>query len=417
MNINLSGNQTGSDVAIVRPFMGEEVHAQCICGTWWLSLKDVARVLRMSAIESAVDRLVRPDNLGDIVVRRPGFDRLLRVPAIDLAGLIALSAEAPDPNAAGQLLRWVNGGLVEGGVARVIEARVVSDVVPMAGSGTLLVAPEAAPAAPAVRSVASKLLEVFSYAFDGHPVRVVRDDAGEPWFVATDVADVLGYAEAKDLTRNLDDDEKGRQIVPTPGGAQEMAIINESGLYSAILKSRKPEAKSFRRWVTSAVLPSIRKTGGYGTQTAVSSLLSDLPTLQRLLATVTDRTIKAEAELAKAAPMAAALERFAKHSDGSLCVRDAATHLGVRETDLSAYMLAHRWAYRRGTNRRLYPTAEAIQRGRLEVKVAIDAQNVERGSNLRVTRKGLAALSMLVERGLIPLAASRGTRARKAVQA
>jgi prophage antirepressor-like protein len=91
---------------------------------------------------------------------------------------------------------------------------------------------------------------------------------GEPWFVAGDVAGALDYSEAKDMTRNLDDDEKGRQIVPTLGGDQEMTVINESGLYSAILKSRKPEAKAFKKWVTSEVLPSIRKTGSYTAPTA-----------------------------------------------------------------------------------------------------------------------------------------------------
>jgi hypothetical protein len=83
------------------------------------------------------------------------------------------------------------------------------------------------------------------------------------WFVAADVADALEYATAKDLARNLDADEKGRHIVPTPGGDQEMTVINESGLYHAVLKSRKPAAKAFRRWVTAEVLPAIRKTGRY----------------------------------------------------------------------------------------------------------------------------------------------------------
>ena len=91
---------------------------------------------------------------------------------------------------------------------------------------------------------------------------------GEPWFVARDVAAALDYSVAKDMTRNLDDDEKGGQIVPTLGGDQEMTVINESGLYSAILKSRKPEAKTFKKWVTSEVLPSIRKTGSYTAPTA-----------------------------------------------------------------------------------------------------------------------------------------------------
>lgn len=93
---------------------------------------------------------------------------------------------------------------------------------------------------------------------------VVRD--GEVWFVASDVAKALGYPAAKDMTRVLDDDEKDGQIVPTLGGDQEMTVISESGLYHAVLKSRKPEAKPFRKWVTSEVLPAIRKTGRYEAQ-------------------------------------------------------------------------------------------------------------------------------------------------------
>lgn len=100
------------------------------------------------------------------------------------------------------------------------------------------------------------------FCFDGAAVRVVLVD-GEPWWVAGDVAQALAYGEAKDLTRNLDEDEKGRQIVPTLGGDQEMLVINESGLYSAILRSRKQSAKRFKKWVTAEVLPSIRRHGSY----------------------------------------------------------------------------------------------------------------------------------------------------------
>lgn len=100
------------------------------------------------------------------------------------------------------------------------------------------------------------------YAFEGHEVRVLMIQ-GAPWFVAADVATALHYGEAKDMARNLDDDEKGRQIVPTLGGAQELLVINEPGLYSAILRSRKAEAKRFKRWVTHDVLPALRKHGSY----------------------------------------------------------------------------------------------------------------------------------------------------------
>lgn len=93
-------------------------------------------------------------------------------------------------------------------------------------------------------------------------VRAVVKD-GEPWFVAKDVCDALSIADSKSSLRFLEDDEKGVHSMHTLGGIQQVSIINESGLYSLILRSRKPEAKKFKKWVTAEVLPSIRKTGGY----------------------------------------------------------------------------------------------------------------------------------------------------------
>ena len=94
-------------------------------------------------------------------------------------------------------------------------------------------------------------------------VRVVEKD-GEPWFVARDVCDCLEVGNNRDAVAALDEDEKGVAIIDTLGGAQEMSVISESGLYSLILRSRKPEAKTFKRWIVREVLPSIRKTGSYG---------------------------------------------------------------------------------------------------------------------------------------------------------
>lgn len=101
------------------------------------------------------------------------------------------------------------------------------------------------------------------FLFEGEAlVRVVTRD-GEPWFVAADVCWVLKHSNPTVAVERLDDDEKGVSSVYTPGGDQQMIIINESGLYALILTSRKPQAKRFRKWVTADVLPSIRKTGGY----------------------------------------------------------------------------------------------------------------------------------------------------------
>lgn len=87
---------------------------------------------------------------------------------------------------------------------------------------------------------------------------------GEPFFVGKDVAAVLGYKDTADAVKvHVDEDDKGVGELPTPGGKQKSVIINESGLYSLILSSRLESAKKFKRWVTSEVLPAIRKTGSY----------------------------------------------------------------------------------------------------------------------------------------------------------
>jgi prophage antirepressor-like protein len=133
-------------------------------------------------------------------------------------------------------------------------------------------------------------LAVFSF-HESHDVRVILINHA-PWFVAADVAAALEYRMASDFTRFLDDDEKGTQIVRTLSGSQEMTVINESGLYSAILKSRKPEAKQFKKWVTSEVLPTIRKTGSYSLPKPVEKreymTNSDMLNIKRLIYSLTN---------------------------------------------------------------------------------------------------------------------------------
>lgn len=103
-------------------------------------------------------------------------------------------------------------------------------------------------------------LQVFRY--KAQEVRTVTMN-GEPYFVAKDIADILEIRDAFNATMHLDDDEKGTAKVSTPGGIQDMTVINEAGLYTLLMRSNKDEAKPFRRWVTHEVLPQIRKTGSY----------------------------------------------------------------------------------------------------------------------------------------------------------
>lgn len=107
------------------------------------------------------------------------------------------------------------------------------------------------------------LVEVFNFSQERTPIRVQVIN-NEPWFVAKDVCEILDISNNRDAVSRLDDDEKATSVLPTQFGAKEMWLINESGLYSLIFQSRKPEARTFRKWVTSEVLPSIRKRGYYG---------------------------------------------------------------------------------------------------------------------------------------------------------
>jgi anti-repressor protein len=106
----------------------------------------------------------------------------------------------------------------------------------------------------------------------GQDVRTILID-GEPWFVAMDVCRVLDIGRTHDAVRGLDPDERGTDTIRTPGGDQQVSIVSEAGLYALIMRSRKKEARAFRRWITHEVLPSIRRTGAYSApQRAVPAL-------------------------------------------------------------------------------------------------------------------------------------------------
>lgn len=95
-------------------------------------------------------------------------------------------------------------------------------------------------------------------------VRIVKGEDNNPWFVGKDVAHILGYSNPNDaLKKRVDDEDKGVANCDTLGGLQKLVIINESGMYSLILSSKLPQAKEFKHWVTSEVLPAIRQNGGY----------------------------------------------------------------------------------------------------------------------------------------------------------
>lgn len=110
--------------------------------------------------------------------------------------------------------------------------------------------------------------------YEDKQVRTISKD-GQPWFVAKDVCEILKHTNSRMAISRLDEDEKGVSKVYTHGGEQEMTVINESGLYSLVITSNKPEAKQFKRWITHEVIPSIRKHGAYMTPDTIEKALTN----------------------------------------------------------------------------------------------------------------------------------------------
>lgn len=155
-------------------------------------------------------------------------------------------------------------------------------------------------------------------------VRVVQID-GEPWWVASDIARVLGYRDAYNLTRGLDDDERGTHTLRTPSGDQEMTIVCESGLYSAILRSRVERAADFRRWVTREVLPQIRWTGSYSPAPALPVDRTEL--LARAVLEATAALDEKEAHIRQLAPRAAVADEL-MDATGLITLQELAKAVG-----------------------------------------------------------------------------------------
>lgn len=190
----------------------------------------------------------------------------------------------------------------------------------------------------------------FTFPETGNPVRTVVID-GEPWFIGTDVARVLELGNIHSSLALLDDDEKGIHSVETPGGDQRVVTVNEPGIYSLILRSRKPQAKAFKRWLTHEVIPSIRKTGSYSV--APAPALPDLTSPAGVLA-LAEQFVKTARQLVEADRRVAELEPKALVHDtlmatkaGDMLVRQAAKAAGWKERDYRALLLDEKLIYRR----------------------------------------------------------------------
>ena len=139
------------------------------------------------------------------------------------------------------------------------------------------------------------------FEFSGTLVRTLLVD-GEPCFVARDLCTVLEIRNTADAVASLDSDEKGVATTDTLGGAQQMTYVTEAGMYSLVLRSRKPEAKAFKRWITHEVLPKIRQTGSYGAAPASHPDMLTRADLARMVLEAEEEKAAAVAQLEAAAP-------------------------------------------------------------------------------------------------------------------
>lgn len=184
-------------------------------------------------------------------------------------------------------------------------------------------------------------------------VRVLEQD-GEPWFVGKDVANTLGYTNPQKAIRDhVDEEDKGVNDSFTVNGTPAI-LINESGLYSLILRSQLPEAKAFKRWITHEVIPSIRKTGGYiqGQET-----LSDEELLEKALLVAQRRIAERERQLEEKTRQVELMQPKADYFDALVDAnlltnfRDAAKELGVGQKELIDFCLESGFIYRTATGR------------------------------------------------------------------
>lgn len=220
-------------------------------------------------------------------------------------------------------------------------------------------------------------LQVFNNEEFGQVRTVVQGE--DVWFVAKDVCDVLGINKQRDAYSRLDEDERGSVLVDTLGGQQNMNAINESGLYSLILRSRKPQAKAFKKWVTSEVLPSIRKHGAYMTDQVLEQAVTNPDFAIGLLTKLKEEKEKlaaAQQQIVQQQPLVVFAEACMQ-SEQTLKVSEVAklaTKQGVKIGQRQLFAKLREWElmFKRSTE----PTQPAVEKGYFEI-----AQGVKQKPN------------------------------------
>lgn len=214
--------------------------------------------------------------------------------------------------------------------------------------------------------------EIQRFDFKGASLRTLTDEAGEPWFVAKDVCDILGHSNVSMALDRLDDDERSKFNLGRQG---ETNIVNEAGLYSLVLGSRKPEAHEFKRWVTHEVLPQIRKTGGYIPTTDADddmTILAKAVMIGQRTMKEQKRRIAEQSEHIKALEPKARFADAVAASDGTCLIGELAKMLRQNGLDIGQnrlFEILRQDGYlgKTGSNRNV-PTQKAMDLGLFRIK-------------------------------------------------
>ena len=243
-------------------------------------------------------------------------------------------------------------------------------------------------------------IQIFNY--QSNEVRTV-EMGGEPWFVLKDVCNILGISKYRDSAARLDADERGSVEVDTLGGTQQVIAVNESGLYHVILRSDKPEAAPFRKWVTSEVLPSIRKNGGYiagqeqltPEELMAKALLVANKTLADREARICELTVQNSQLTVEKQIMQPKAEYFDELVDRNLLTnfRETAKELGIKPKAFVAWLLEKKFLYR-DQKGKLLPR-EDKNNGLFEVKEAKNDKTQWSGVQTLITPKGRETFRLL----------------------
>lgn len=208
-----------------------------------------------------------------------------------------------------------------------------------------------------------------TFVYNSISIRTVHIN-GQAWFVLKDVCGALGISNHKMAAQRLDEDEVSQtDLIDSLGRKQLAYIVNESGLYNVILRSDKPEAKPFRKWVTSEVLPSVRTTGVYMTGNAADRILQDPDFIIQLATQVKERNAQlaaAKEKIALDAPKVEYFDRAVERGD-NLSFRDTAKVLGVSQSTLINFLGINHYIYR-DQKGRLRPYSQYEQNGLFTVK-------------------------------------------------